>query len=65
MQMSNVDLSQRHVIAISPFSPTASRMNGVPDLSTGAGGSGGLPFTNLAESGLSKKCKKVVHPIVH
>ena len=35
----------------------------------GAGGrgrmGGGLPFTNLAESGLSKKYKKVVHPIVH
>ena len=26
---------------------------------------GGLPVTNFAESGLSKKCKKVVHPIVH
>ena len=26
---------------------------------------GGLPFNNTAESGLSKKCQKVVDPIVH
>ena len=32
----------------------------------GVGGVGGrLPFTNFAESGLAKKCKKIVHPIVH
>ena len=34
-------------------------------LEGGVGGCGGLPFNNFAECGLSKKCKKVVHPIVH